>query len=176
MINSLKTVKQYYSQPPKEYVRLMLSFGYCNQISLTQSDPIKGRLGHVAHKRNCQCTKFKNGKLNEMLLNTEPYLCYSWQSNECCWHLKIHSKIHLKQIRTWSWKHSNWKRTKLQSTQFFERRKKNKANYSKICYIPTYLFFFWRGFLGLWENLGGPLFSCFIAFFDQFCKSFLGGI
>jgi hypothetical protein len=26
---------------PKEYVRLLLSFGYCNQISQTQSDPIK---------------------------------------------------------------------------------------------------------------------------------------
>ena len=36
--------------------------------------------------------------------------------------------------------------------------------------------FFWGGYLGFWENLGGgPLFSCFIAFlWSNFSKSFEG--
>jgi len=36
-----KTLWQYYSQPRKKYILLLKSFGYCNQISLVQSDPIK---------------------------------------------------------------------------------------------------------------------------------------
>jgi len=70
-------------------------------------------------------------------------------------------------------KTTNTKETKPQAQKKHKHKHKSNKNEWSVDRCTVVFKFFWGGYWELWENLGGPLFPCFIAFlWTNISKSF----